>query len=230
MSSAALKKPDFGFDAVALKERLDRDGAVVIAADEGFFTPAEWESLEKASVHSDLPYEEVQIGDAGEPNLVEVGRLMTDVERPKVVNDAVSRAMLGILGAPDKMELYATIIDAEQVYLRRAQINKMHAGSFIGTHVDQDSNPDYSIAIVLQMGSAFEGGDFVVHKPGDERFRVHPHYRSVIISRCDFAHEVEKIESGVRKSLVYFVAAHAGDNRRVTAIPAGASPALMRQS
>jgi len=41
-----------------------------------------------------------------------------------------------------------------------------------------------------------------------------PDYRSIIISRCDLPHEVSKVESESRKSLVYFLSEWGGENRR----------------
>ena len=35
-----------------------------------------------------------------------------------------------------------------------------------------------------------------------------------IISNCNYAHEVTKVESGNRKSLVFFVSKEAGKNKR----------------
>lgn len=218
--SASLRSDEPRLNVRALKERLHSDGTVMIGAGEDIFTGAEWNSLESWSGHARLPYEDVLIGDAGEPNRVAVGRLMTDVDRPRIVNHDVAEPMLKLLGSQGRMTLFRELIDAPELHLRRAQINRMHAGSFIGRHVDQDSNPDYSIAIVLQMGSAFTGGEFIVYPRAGEPVILHPTYRSVTISRCDFAHEVRPVLSGVRTSLVYFVAEQAAENRRYAAAAA----------
>lgn len=166
-----------------------------------------------------MPFETVHIGDAGEPNLVKVGRLMTDVDRPRLVNDKLSKPMLDILCSPDRMDYFSQLAGGDELFIRRAQINKMHAGSFIGRHVDQDSNPDYGISIVLQFGQSFTGGDFVIHLPDGKRTAVSPSYRSVTITRCDYAHEVQTVLTGTRTSLVYFVSHNSGENRRQTKVP-----------
>ena len=215
--SDVLVRDTDAFDLAQVRDTLARDGVVSLDDATALFTADEWELLERGIVDPRLPYEQVLIGDAGEPNLVEVGRLMTDVDRPRVVNADVTAPMLDVLGSPDRMAMLADLIGVRQVHMRRAQINRMHAGSFIGLHLDQDSNPDYTVAIVLQMGTVFDGGDFVVHPPRGDTVAIHPGYRSVTISRCDFPHEVCRVASGLRTSLVYFVADHDGDNRRVVA-------------
>ena len=81
--------------------------------------------------------------------------------------------------------------------------------------MDTDSNPDYIVAVVIQFGDEFEGGNYVVYGGGMPPRIFHPVRHSITISRCEFPHEVTKLTSGERKSLVYFLSAHGEENRRV---------------
>ncbi|QJE03672.1 2OG-Fe(II) oxygenase (plasmid) [Massilia forsythiae] len=195
-------------------QELCQNGAVVLDDRSGFFSDEEWAALETFGLLSGLPYETVDVGDAGEPNKVEVGRLMTDVEQPLVVNESISKKMLKIICAPSRLKFMENLLGISPLSVRRAQINKMHAGSFIGRHVDQDSNPDYEVSIVLQFGRAFDGGEFIIQLPDGSQNVIVPTFRSITITRCDFAHEVRPVLAGTRTSLVYFVSRHAGLNRR----------------
>lgn len=223
---AAVLDNEFPIDELA--RALQVDGAVVFDDRSGFFSDEEWAALETLALLSGLPYETVHIGDAGEPNKVEVGRLMTDVEQPLVVNESISRRMLDILCTPHRLRFMENLLGRPALHLRRAQINNMHKGSFIGKHVDQDSNPDYEVSTVLQFGRAFEGGEFVIHLPDGRKNVIEPTYRSVTITRCDLAHEVRPVLGGVRTSLVYFVSEHAGHNRRVRDGAAAGQSSTMR--
>lgn len=200
-----------------LQERraaLEQTGAIYIDDAEGFLLEQEWQDLERLCFESGLPYETVTVGDADEPNQVEVGRFMTDVEVPRRVNPDVSERVLKIIGDPKRMEQLSKLLGYERVYLRRAQVNHMHRGSFVGLHLDTDSNPDYEIAVVLQLGRSFEGGEFVIQLPQGGETSITPRYRSTIISCCSYPHEVRTVTGGIRTSLVYFVASHDGPNRR----------------
>jgi len=203
---------------------LSSDGVVAIPENFELFTTEEWSEIEALAVHEDMPYETVLIGDAGEPNRVEVGRIMTDIERPRVVNESVSRRLLEILAAPQRMAFLRELLGEPVLHLRRAQINRMHEKSFIGPHVDRDSNPDYEVAVVLQLGDSFEGGDFIVHLPNGHRRVIKPEFRSITITRCELLHEVATVEAGERVSLVFFVSRHAEENRRVQ--PGAMAPAM----
>jgi hypothetical protein len=193
---------------------LEKTGAIYIDEDEEFLNAEEWQEIERLCFESGLPYETVTVGDADEPNQVEVGRFVTDVEKPEKVNRAVSDRLLQIIEIPARMEPLSRLLGYERVYLRRAQVNHMHRGSFVGLHRDIDSNPDYEISVVLQLGRKFEGGEFVIRLPQGGETSITPDYRSTIISRCDYPHEVRKVTDGTRTSLVYFVATHDGPNRR----------------
>ena len=179
-----------------------------------FFNNEDFLKVEK--IINQLPYEFVSVGDAGEDNSVEVGRLMTDVENPEVVNKSISETALNILNKSEHINFYKTILNKEVLYLRRAQVNKMHKNSFVGYHLDVDSNPDYLAAVVIQYGKNFSGGDYVVYQDKHDKIGLSysPKYQSMIISNCNYPHEVTKVLNGTRTSLVFFLCSHKDENLR----------------
>jgi len=68
---------------------LINNGSILISAEDGFLTRIELERLEQLA--DSLPVEHIEIGDAEEPNYLEVGRFMTDQSESKMVNDEVSK-------------------------------------------------------------------------------------------------------------------------------------------
>tara|TARA_B110000483_G_C18094985_1_gene503510 strand:- start:275 stop:907 length:633 start_codon:yes stop_codon:yes gene_type:complete len=199
-----------------LKKEYQEKGTVLFDLKSSFFRNIDFETLKDAS--ENIPYETVHIGDAGEENKVEVGRFMTDVDKPEVVNNEYSKKVLNILNDINYKKIFGEIISYEkELYVRRVQVNKMYKNSFIGYHLDVDSNPDYLAAVVIQIGAEFEGGDYVVYTSKEDKnpnvFK--PFYESMIISNCLRPHEVTKVVSGERISLVFFLCSHDGNNKRV---------------
>lgn len=200
--------------AEAVLGSLRETGIAYLREAEGFFSRDEWEAIEDI-VHSPLlPHERVVVGDAGEDNDVRVGRFLTDVDRPERVNEPLASRLLGIVQSPPKAAFYRRLLGAEAVTLRRAQVNTMSAGSYIGYHLDTDSNPDYGYSIVLQLGTNYAGGQFVAYEGDRPVFDAAPGHRSALITRSDIPHEVKPVMAGRRISLVYFISASSGDNRR----------------
>ncbi len=159
----------------------------------------------------------VSVGDANEPNHVNVGRFMTDVERPKIVDNHYSKELIDILWSENIKSYIKFITDVkEEIYIRRIQYNEIKKNCFVGYHLDIDSNPDYLAACVLQLGKNFDGGLYRVYNKEDNSKYIDykPDYGSLIISDCNFPHEVTKVTEGKRGSLVFFVSKNPGSNRR----------------
>lgn len=197
-----------------LAEELAHTGAIYLEDPQMFLSTAEWDAVESLCFHSGLPYETYHTGDTDEPNKCEVACFLTDVEGPFNIGGQVTDDLLKIIAAPAKMTVLERLLERERLYVRRAQANHMSKGSFIGLHRDLESNPDYEISIVLQLGRQFSGGEFVIHLPDNRKTVVKSAYRSITISSCEYPHEVLEVTQGTRTALVYFIAAHDGPNRR----------------
>tara|TARA_B100001123_G_C15311680_1_gene1024596 strand:+ start:1048 stop:1674 length:627 start_codon:yes stop_codon:yes gene_type:complete len=157
----------------------------------------------------------IQIGDAGEQNNLLVGRFMTDIEKPEVVNNAYSERVLKILNGEKVIKFIREILDLKSdCFVRRAQFNQLSTNNYVGYHLDIDSNPDYIAAAVIQLGSKYEGGKYRVYQKDKSYFDYISSYGDLIISNCNYPHEVTKVTTGERKSLVFFVSKHSGPNKR----------------
>ena len=95
------------------------------------------------------------------------------------------------------------------------QYNILGEGCFVGLHLDTDSNPDYLVAVVIQFGDEFSGGEYVVYGGDQPPRRYSPEKNSIIVSNCDYEHEVTKVTAGQRKSLVFFLSESGGKNTRL---------------
>ena len=178
------------------------------------------ESLTSIESHLQrLPLESITVGDAGEINNCQVGRLVEDIpgKLPTILNSPFSDSVLSNFTCNKAVEFFEQFVLSSDQIVRRCQVNLLGEGSFVGRHLDVDSNPDYDIAAVLQLGSSFEGGDFVVYKDksltSDTQI-ISPQYGSLTVSFCNYEHEVKEVTKGLRSSLVAFISAYKGINRR----------------
>ncbi len=159
--------------------------------------------------------EYVSIGDAGESNNLLVGRFMTDVDKPVIVENEYSHKVLEILSKEKTINFIKNILELEcDIFIRRVQFNQIDKNCFVGYHLDTDSNPDYLAAGVIQLGKSYKGGHYRVYQKNGEYFDYISSYGDLILSNCTYPHEVTKVEEGERKSLVFFVSKNSGENRR----------------
>jgi len=193
------------------KKDLKKYGTILIPKSQSFIVEDDFKKIEKNL--KKIPTEFVKIGDAGEKNHVHVSRLMTDVKKPKVVNQKYSKKVLKILN-DNYLSDFKKIVHKNKLFIRRAQVNNMKKNAFVGYHLDIDSNPDYLYAVVIQLGSKFTGGKYVVYKNKTKK-SFSPKYMSIIISDCKIPHEVTKVRSGERVSFVFFLSENFAKNKRI---------------
>ena len=165
---------------------------------------------------SNVNKEFIKIGDAGEKNHLLVGRFITDKKRPEIVKNKYSKKVISILKKKKLINFIKKILKTKKnIYLRRVQFNEIGKNCFVGYHLDIDSNPDYIAACVIQLGSKFKGGIYRVYQKKSKKFYDYaPSKGSLIVSNCLYPHEVTKVESGKRGSLVFFVSYKKGLNKR----------------
>ena len=172
------------------------------------------QELEKFCHEVDKEY--ISIGDAGEKNNLLVGRFMTDIEKPEVVQNPYSEKVISILTEKKLMNFLKKILDAKQeIFLRRIQFNQIDKDCFVGYHLDIDSNPDYIAAVVIQFSDLYKGGIYRVYQNDGNFSDFKSGYGDIIISNCNYAHEVTKVTEGERKSLVFFVSYSGAENKRI---------------
>ena len=197
------------------KNEYQKKGTTLIPFDEGInpFSNEDFKNLFEYCEKVEKEF--IEIGDAGEINNLMVARFMTDKNKPEVVDNPYSKKLLEILGKKSFVDLIKNILSLKnEFYLRRVQYNQINKGNFVGYHLDTDSNPDYLAACVIQLGENFDGGIYRVFQKDKSYNDFHPTKGSLIISNCNYPHEVTKVTSGERKSLVFFISNHYGDNKR----------------
>ena len=135
---------------------------------------------------------------------------MHDKEKPEMANNPYSKKVLDILNKVEVKEFVKKIIDTNKnIYIRRAQFNEISKNCFVGYHLDIDSNPDYIAACVIQLGNNYEGGLYRVYQKENKNIfnDFKPNFGSLIVSDCNYPHEVTKVEKGDR-NLCIFISHH----------------------
>ena len=180
------------------RKKLKNDGTIMIDSRDSFIQSKDFIKIENTL--KKIPKEFVTIGDAG--------------EKPILVNKRFSKIVIDLLNKKYKSH-FEQITNHKKLFIRRAQVNVMFKNSFVGYHLDIDSNPDYLYAVILQLGSNFTGGLYVVYKKGKKPKKFKPNYKSIIISDCKIPHEVSKVKSGKRISFVFFLSKNFKANKRL---------------
>lgn len=163
--------------------------------------------------------EAVVAGDAGDEHKIEVRRFRRDVDFP-VDLDPASKGLMEIINSDKMQEFYRDLTGFDNVCIRRAQANLLSEGDYVGIHIDGEGDPkyqgthiDYKYAVVLHFELDYKGGDTVIYPKSGVKTITLPEYSMFIITGA-LPHEVKTVESGVRKTLVYFLSDNFGQSKK----------------
>ncbi|WP_407185206.1 2OG-Fe(II) oxygenase [Bradyrhizobium centrosematis] len=190
-------------------------GTVVIAP-QILFTQEDLTKIDR--LQAEIPEEDVREGDAGDVHSVFVKRVRLDPPglAPRNASGTASGQIMELLERSDRSFALTRIFGASSNYaVRRCQMHRLPPGSFVGIHLDAESDPDFEYAVILQLARDFEGGEFVVYPKAYEQHVFRPPFGAVLVTTCKVRHEVKPVSSGERRSLVYFCSKRTGANRRI---------------
>ncbi|WP_342710120.1 2OG-Fe(II) oxygenase [Bradyrhizobium sp. B124] len=169
-------------------------------------------------LQTEIPEEQVREGDAGDSHNVFVKRVRVDPpgRPPSNTNGTAPRQIIELLEKKDRSFALKKVLGASSDYvIRRCQIHRMPPGSFVGIHLDAESDPDFEYSVIVQLAREFEGGEFVVYPSTYEQQVFRPPFGAVLVTTCKVRHEVKPVRVGERRSLVYFCSRRSGANRRI---------------
>ncbi|MGY3611069.1 MULTISPECIES: 2OG-Fe(II) oxygenase [unclassified Bradyrhizobium] len=203
-------------DALAKYRSELADKGTVLIAPETLFTKDELTRIDQ--LQCGIPEETVREGDAGDSHNVFVKRVRLDHpgHHPSNVNGTASTQIIELVERTERVSALRRIFGgSSECVIRRCQIHRMPPGSFVGVHLDAESDPDFEYSVIVQLARDFEGGEFVVYPTEREPQVFRPHLGTVVITTCSFRHEVRLVHAGERRSLVYFCSKYRGANRRI---------------
>ncbi|WFU31191.1 2OG-Fe(II) oxygenase [Bradyrhizobium brasilense] len=190
-------------------------GTVVIAP-QTLFTQDDLARIDQLQM--EIPEEEVRVGDAGDSHNVFVKRVRVDPpgRPPTNVHGKAPEQIIELLERKDRSFALKKILGAASDYvIRRCQMHRLPPGSFVGIHLDAESDPDFEYSVIVQLARDFEGGEFVVYPNAYEQQVFRPPFGAVVVTTCRIRHEVKPVHAGERRSLVYFCSKRGGANRRI---------------
>jgi hypothetical protein len=196
-----------------------RDRGTILIAPGKLFSADELAKLDR--LESKIPEEAIRKGDADDDHNIFVKRIRVDHPgcQPSNANGLASAQIIELLEARGRSFALASIFGSLSDYtIRRCQMHRMVPGSFVGIHLDEESDPDFEYSVILQLARDFEGGEFVVYLNDHETQVFKPVLGSVLITSCKFRHEVRLVRAKERRSLVYFYSRHKGANRRTVEV------------
>lgn len=172
------------------------------------------------STISTLPDDPVKKGgsDYEEYNLI-VKRLLSDMNPPTTNESNYYTPRLDHPDAKPCVDLVTQIVSSNfiadiigsHVCLRRIQFNSMFTGHFIGLHDDYSANKRYNYTLIIGSTSCYSGGFLEVRFNKNNIVSIQPQLGNVILFPSHIPHEITKVKSGNRDTIVAFLSS--GNNK-----------------
>ena len=181
-----------------LKANLLLKGTCHITNDNLFLSREQWKTLKHEI--SLLEYKKISIGDTKEPLSFWVSR----VKLPKDEN-IKNKIIFDIIDSTQCRQLFSLITGINHFFIDRCQCHFYEEGDFISIHRDKDSCEEYEYVLSFYFDGDYKGGEFVVHLPNGEKDVYVPRSGEILISTCEYLHEVKTVKSGKRNVLHAFI-------------------------
>lgn len=184
------------FDKV--RKQLLEEGTVVLDIAPEPFTIEDWRILNKEV--REMPYSTLAYGDTDESMSIDVTRIKIAQD-----DDIKNREIFRILHKAEFKSLIKSITGMDEYVIDRCQAHIYREGDFIAAHRDKNSCETYEYVVSIVLDSDYEGGGFVVYKKNGEKQIFHPKANQILLSSCDFYHEVLPVTKGERRVLLSFI-------------------------
>lgn len=175
------------------------------------FSKEDWKKLDEIveNIFSTCPeiIERPASGDSRDEECqLEVIRFITREEKKSYIeNEQYTQKILNIFKDANfiKKIQEKTCLNSAPLQILRMQFNSMGKEAFVGPHTDTESDPAYLVSVLIRTTSSYAGGDLCTHGTEPESVSQKPY--SVMVMDPSVIHEVKKVTSGKRDTLVAFL-------------------------
>ena len=120
-----------------------------------------------------------------------------------VNNSEYTQILLQLIAHSNLMK-HISKLAQQDLRILRMQLNIMCDGGFVERHIDYDSDPAYISSVLIQAGSEYLGGNFIIYDEEGHSKSIIRTNRSIMVMSSRSPHEVERIQKGLRYTICLF--------------------------
>lgn len=184
---------------LSAKQKLEKYGAVVINKDMVPWSIEELDYIGNSTSPEKIAYLRATHGDTNESTYVSYVRIL----HPTIECQKIHK-ILQLVDSIRVKKYLLSLTGLQDYQIDRCQAHMYGKGDFINSHNDKRSCPSYDFTIILLLSDGYIGGEFNVYA-NEILLTLKPLKYSLIIAKSKYDHEVKKVISGVRRTLVFFL-------------------------
>jgi hypothetical protein len=183
----------------SLNSQLISEGTVVILQEDLPFTPTDWETLN--SILDNLSYENITQIDASEEISVKLYWV-----KQSGANEIHNHQIMDIINSPEIKANLLRILGCDNYIIDQCLCNLFQVGDVISKHIDNENCQEHKYVFMVCLNDKFEGGEFCVYHPQNTTPYIYkPGPNSLILTKCDLAHEFKTVTKGSRRAIVTYL-------------------------
>ncbi len=182
----------------SLKDILSSEGSCLISDKHLVLTADQWQTLNHET--RKLEYKKISNENIDTPfsfNVSVVKFSKNDDVKNKIIYDVASSVQI---------RHFMTILTGiNHVVVSQCECHFCEEGDFISIQWSKNKPKTYKYVMSLFLEGSYTGGEHVVCGPGKKEYVYSPKSGEILISSCEFSHEVKPVMSGRRNLMLAFI-------------------------
>lgn len=200
-------------DRPSLPTDFMKHGVCSVAVEALNIGDAEWKRLTEAFAATTCPYVELTHSPRGANYWISVASIITDEPLPCETNHPVTRLAVDVIAREVVTRRVSELTGFERLRLRRCQAHVIAPGGFMERHVDCGANPLWDVVVIFVFEAASLGGTLLFET--EESTYSYNSAGNAVLFRANLPHEVTRVTSGTRRTLVCWYSHSDEPNPRV---------------
>lgn len=178
----------------ALRDSFLQDGACLISDKYLFLAADQWKTINYKA--SRLAYEK-HFQAKSAPHSFKTFPIKKN--RTKTIADEV---IFDVVNSVQMRSLVKSILSFSHFNVQRCECHIYEEGDFISLEWMKKFIKDASHLLTITLESKYEGGEYLVHHKKQEKKAFHPQSAEILLSSCDFDHEMLPLISGQKNTVL----------------------------
>ena len=184
----------------SLKNILSSEGSCLISDKNLVLTADQWQTLN----HETRKLEPRKIDTENTDTLLSFK--LSTIKLSKN-NDIKNKVIYDVASSVQIRHFMKALTGINHAVVCQCECHFCEEGDFISNQSSENMPKTYKYVMNLFLDGSYTGGEHVVHGPGKKEHIYSPKSGEILISSCEFSHEVKPVISGKRNLVLAFIEA-----------------------
>ena len=184
----------------SLKDILSSEGSCLISDKHLVLTADQWQTLNHEM--RKLECKKINTETTDTPLLLKASTIKLSKN-----NDVKNKVIYDVASSVQIRHFMKALTGINHAVVDQCECHFCEAGDFVSIQSPKTKSETYKYVMNLFLEGSYTGGEYIVHGPGKKEYVYSPKSGEILISSCEFSHEVKPVISGKRNLMLAFIEA-----------------------